>query len=58
MKYAFEAMSFNENIDRNYTEDPKELYGFEIGLWWCALILLGYIIVYRVLAFLFLYSLK
>ena len=58
MKYAFEAMSLNENQNRSYTQTPEELYGFEIGLWWSALILIGYIIVYRILAFFFLYSLK
>ncbi|CAD8115184.1 unnamed protein product [Paramecium primaurelia] len=58
MKYGFEAMSYNENEGKYYENDPEELYGFDIGLWWCALILFGYIVVYRFLAFLFLYGLK
>lgn len=48
----------NEIKMRGYIKDPLELYDFHIGLWECVGVLIGFFIAYRILAFIFLYSLK
>jgi len=58
IKYAFEAVATNEFQGAGFIPDPIDTLGFTIGLWESIGILIGYIIFYRVLAFVFLKSLK
>lgn len=58
MKYGFEALAVNEFNDKTYEVDPVTLYDFEIGIWGSVGILIGYMVLYRIGAFLFLYALR
>ena len=48
----------NETKMRPYKINPLQLYDFHIGQWECVGILIGFFIAYRIIAFIFLYSLK
>lgn len=58
LKYSFEALSYNEFDDNPYTYDPITIYGFESSMWENIGILIAVILVYRILAFIFLLALR
>lgn len=64
MKYAFEAVSHNEFKGKTYLLngkieiDPMKYFSFEMDMWDCIGIVIAFIIIYRVLALIFLWALK
>ncbi|CAD8094506.1 unnamed protein product [Paramecium primaurelia] len=56
--YSFEVLSRVEYKDQLYEVDPIELYDFKYGTWTCIYILIGFIFLFRIFAFMALYILK
>ena len=67
INFSFEAYAWNEFSGYNYVPDPIGVLGFTIGknsthnkkgMWNCIAILAGLFLGFRVIAFIFLWSLK
>lgn len=66
MKYAFEALVWNEFDSRSdeflgttiQNSNPIDTYDLNLGLWKCLVILVGIILLFRIMAMMFLYLLR
>ncbi|CAD8196341.1 unnamed protein product [Paramecium octaurelia] len=56
--YSFEVLSRVEFKDQLYEVDPIDLYDFKFGTWTCIYVLIGFIFLFRIFAFMALYILK